>query len=253
VYDAIALNTVVEQVTWGPGKAHVVTRHAHDTGTTTTYTGRFVIVTVPIGVLQLEPGQPGAIQFNPELHDARASINHIAMGSVTRVVVAFKEPFWVQSRRKKSGRGKSLAQLGFLHGRGTDLPVWWTQFPLRVPIMVGWTGGPPAAQLNQLDDDAVKHRALSSLAHHLGTSRQRLDTFVEAAWVHNWDRDPYSRGAYSYALVGGSGAAGRLARPVEQTLFFAGEATDTDGHTGTVEGALSTGRRAARGVLATLG
>jgi monoamine oxidase len=71
--------------------------------------------------------------------------------------------------------------------------------------------------------------------------------------MHNWERDPFSRGAYSYAAVGGSGAARKLARPVEQTIFFAGEATDTDGHSGTVEGALATGSRAARGVLLALG
>ncbi|HEY8311045.1 MAG TPA: FAD-dependent oxidoreductase, partial [Gemmatimonadaceae bacterium] len=60
-------------------------------------------------------------------------------------------------------------------------------------------------------------------------------------------------GAYSYATVGGSGAGRKLARPVEQTVFFAGEATDTEGHSGTVEGALATGSRAARGVLQALG
>ena len=69
-------------------------------------------------------------------------------------------------------------------------------------------------------------------------------------WIrtHDWDADPHARGAYSYARVGGSQAAKTLARPVEGTLFFAGEATDTEGRTGTVEGALATGLRAARQV-----
>ena len=40
-----------------------------------------------------------------------------------------------------------------------------------------------------------------------------------------------------------------LAAPIEDTLFFAGEATNTDGHTGTVHGAIATGRRAAREIL----
>ena len=250
VYDAVALNTVAEQVTWAPGQIQVLARSTHD-GETTTYTGRALVVTVPIGILQLAPGMPGAIRFDPEVATVQNAVSQIAMGSVTRVVFAFKEPFWERTRR--TPRGKSLSQLSFLHGRGTDVPVWWTLFPLRLPIMVGWAGGPRAAELNQNDDATVLSRALGSLAHHLGTSRPRLEGLVEGGWTYNWDRDPYARGAYSYALVGGSGAAGRLARPVDQTLFFAGEATDTDGHTGTVEGALATGRRAARGVLAALG
>ena len=40
-----------------------------------------------------------------------------------------------------------------------------------------------------------------------------------------------------------------LARPLETTLFFAGEATDTAGHNGTVHGAIASGRRAAKEIL----
>lgn len=252
VYDAVVLNTVVEQVTWAPGRVQVVARPVHG-GETTTYRARAAIITVPISVLHLEPGQPGAIRFDPEISEVRDAVNLIGMGSVTRVVIAFKEAFWEHARRSKTSRGKSLAKMSFLHGRGADFSVWWTLFPLRLPVMVGWRGGPPAAELNQETNDVIHQRAIASLAHHYGTTRQRLEELVDGIWSYNWDRDPYARGAYSYALVGGSGAGARLARPVEQTLFFAGEATDTDGHTGTVEGALSTGRRAARGVLGVLG
>ncbi len=52
--------------------------------------------------------------------------------------------------------------------------------------------------------------------------------------------------------MGGSEAPKILARPVEGTLFFAGEATDTEGRTGTVEGAIATGLRVARQVGAAL-
>jgi monoamine oxidase len=52
--------------------------------------------------------------------------------------------------------------------------------------------------------------------------------------------------------VGGLDAPRALAEPVRGTLFFAGEATDTSSHNGTVHGAIASGRRAAREVLATL-
>ena len=71
----------------------------------------------------------------------------------------------------------------------------------------------------------------------------------EATW--RFIRDA-KRGAYSYVRVGGDSARKQLARPIEQTLFFAGEATDTAGEAGTVAGALASGRRAAREVLRSL-
>jgi monoamine oxidase len=75
---------------------------------------------------------------------------------------------------------------------------------------------------------------------------------VTAAWTHNWEADPYTRGAYSYIVVGGDDAPAKLARPLRRTLFFAGEASDPDGRTGTVHGAIATGHRAAKQVLRAL-
>jgi monoamine oxidase len=67
-------------------------------------------------------------------------------------------------------------------------------------------------------------------------------------WFHDWQTDPWSRGAYSYPRVGGADAAQALARPIRKTLFFAGEATAAKDLNGTVEGALGAGLRAARQV-----
>jgi hypothetical protein len=50
----------------------------------------------------------------------------------------------------------------------------------------------------------------------------------------------------------GAEAPWRLAQPIDGTLSFAGEATDPEGRTGTVDSAIATGRRAARQVLRAL-
>jgi monoamine oxidase len=76
---------------------------------------------------------------------------------------------------------------------------------------------------------------------------------LEAAYFHDWQNDPFSRGAYSYGKVGADGAQQELSHPVEDTLFFAGEATDTTGHNGTVHGAIASGRRAAREIVDSVG
>ena len=60
--------------------------------------------------------------------------------------------------------------------------------------------------------------------------------------------DPYARGAYSYVLVGGMGAHEELAAPLDGTVFFAGEATESE-EAGTVAAALRSGVRAAREAL----
>lgn len=76
----------------------------------------------------------------------------------------------------------------------------------------------------------------------------RVRRLLIGVHAHDWTRDPFSRGAYSYLAVGGASAPDRLARPVEGTLFFAGEAASSD-ESGTVAGAIASGRRAARRAL----
>ena len=74
--------------------------------------------------------------------------------------------------------------------------------------------------------------------------------FLHPAWLpHTKMRNMPSigsqspQGVFDVAIIGAGAAA------VENTLFFAGEATDTDGHWGTVETALSSGERVAREIL----
>ncbi|MDQ2890669.1 MAG: FAD-dependent oxidoreductase [Gemmatimonadota bacterium] len=252
VYDAIELNTVVTGVEWQRGD--VLVRCRTPDGDVREFRATTVIVTVPVGVLQADARETGAITFTPEIPVVRDALSGLAMGAVIRTVFAFTERFWEKGlRNAPTNGGAGLSSLSFLHSPGSAFPVWWTPFPVRAPVLVGWLGGPPAAELAGQSDAEIERLALRDLASHLGTTYERLAGLVTGSWMHNWERDPFARGAYSYAVVGGAGAARKLARPVEQTVFFAGEATDTHGHSGTVEGALATGSRAARGVLQSLG
>jgi monoamine oxidase len=113
-------------------------------------------------------------------------------------------------------------------------------------------GGPRAEALGRAPAAEIAARAARSLATHLGVPHRRVARQLVAWCTHDWQRDPYARGAYSYALVGGSDAARRLARPVRRTLFLAGEAAAPDGRTGTVNGAIASGQRAARQLLRAL-
>jgi monoamine oxidase len=82
--------------------------------------------------------------------------------------------------------------------------------------------------------------------------RDFLEEHLDAWHLHNWASDPFARGGYSYVRVGGVDAPAELGAPVEDTLFFAGEATDVLGRAGTVQAALGSGKRAADEVIAHL-
>ena len=74
----------------------------------------------------------------------------------------------------------------------------------------------------------------------------------EGGVTHDWTADPFACGAYSYVVAGAGAARAALGVPIGDTLFFAGEATATDGQGGTVSGAFETGTRAAREVAGAL-
>jgi monoamine oxidase len=215
---------------------------------------RAVVVSVPLGVLQASDGADGAIGFTPALPSARTrALRALAEGHVVRVAVVLDERVWITERPRAAGRSTSLERLAFIHAADGTMPVCWTAYPADPPVLVAWYGGPEAESLARLTRAEIEEQAVAALARRLHVGRRRFERHVRACHTHNWSADPFSRGAYSYVLVGGTGAAAELARPVAGTLFFAGEAFDAEGRNGTVEGAIASGRRAAQQVRRALG
>lgn len=191
-----------------------------------------VIVTVPLPLLQDD-----TIIIEPELPTLRNAAGQLVMGHVARVTIVVKERFWE----------RKVPEVSFVHSPERPFNVWWTQNPLRAPAITGWAGGPPALELMQKGE--VEDVVIAELARAFGTSRARIDRIVESIHTYDWSQDPHVRGAYSYAGVGGAHAARVLARTFDNSIYFAGEATES-ATSGTVEGALVSGRRAAQKVLA---
>ncbi|HEY0515343.1 MAG TPA: NAD(P)/FAD-dependent oxidoreductase, partial [Thermoanaerobaculia bacterium] len=216
--EALHLGSPVAEIAWERGRVEL-TLGSPSAGSSRSFSrimARAAVVTVPLGVLQASPDEPGGIRFRPEPPRLRETLDLLAMGSVVRLILAFREFPW---------KGRSdLDRLSFLHTGDRAFRTWWTAYPLRAPVIVAWCGGPRAAELARNQPDEIESMALHALAEHFGISRQRIASRLEGVWSHDWSADPLSRGAYSYARVGGSGAARQLAKPVEKTLFFAGEA-----------------------------
>jgi monoamine oxidase len=245
----LRLRSPVVAIDWR--RAHVELAVRRDTGAVRRFVARAAIVTVPAGVLAASPAQAGGLRLRPEPPRIRRSYDLVAMGAVARLACWFREFPW-----SAAGAGRHperTARAGFWQLDGPTFGVCWTAYPLRWPLAVAWSGGPRAAALARRGRRAVEATVVGELSAAFGVPRRAVASLLAATWMHDWQRDVYSRGAYSYARVGGAGAARSLSRPVEDTLFFAGEATDTGGHTGTVEGALASGLRAARQAARALG
>ncbi len=249
--DRIRMEAVVHRIEWGNDGVALSVR-SPDSSSMTTIVARAAVITVPLGVLLARPGEPGTIVFSPRPPILDHVGSRLTMGSVARVVVLFRERWWTGHRRSLADDSASLESLTFLHGNAPDLPVWWSLHPAQVPVMVGWAGGPAAMRLAGRSSEEIQDRAAGALAANLGVTRRRVAAQIEACWAHDWQHDPFSRGAYSYSLVGGAEFARRLARSVQGTLWFAGEAADAEGRNGTVHGAIGSGRRAALSVVRVL-
>jgi len=102
-----------------------------------------------------------------------------------------------------------------------------------------------------LSEEQLLDRAIAALHKAFNKKATELRAMVDNIYYHNWTNDPFSRGAYSYPKVGGLAAAKALAEPIEDTIFFAGEATDFSGASGTVHAAVQSGISAARRLLQT--
>ena len=248
--DRIVTQAVVERIEWGDDGVALSVRRGN-VPSVTTIAARAAVITVPIGVLLAPAGEPGAIAFAPHLPILDGVRSGLTMGAVVRVVVLFRERWWADHLRAVP-RGASLESMVFLQGDAGDVPVWWSLYPMQAPVLIGWAGGPAGLRLAGRSSSEIQERALAALAANLGVTRRRVAGHVVACWTHDWQHDPFSRGAYSYALVGGAQSARRLARSIKGTLWFAGEAADPEGRNGTVHGAIGSGRRAALSVTRAL-
>ena len=252
IEDRIDLGSVVTRVAWSRGTVRVTVAPGRTTRRARTIDAAATIVALPIGVLQAAPDEPGAIAITPEPRGFRSALGKLASGVVIRAVFGFREAFWMDRPPSGLPKGRTLDCMHFLHTVGAPIPLWWTSFPVRTPLLTAWAGGLRAERLLRTGPRGVREVAVDTLAKHLGMRRRTIAGLMTGMWMHDWSADPYARGAYSYALVGGKDAAKVVARPQDGTLFLAGEAFDAEMRTGTVHGAIGSGRRAANAALRAL-
>ncbi|HTL05441.1 MAG TPA: NAD(P)/FAD-dependent oxidoreductase [Gemmatimonadales bacterium] len=231
----LQLGALVREVRWKRGSVRVVLQRA---GRRELLTAERAVVTLPLSLLQQSRG---GVRFVPRLDSKLPALGRLAMGQVVKVLLAFDRPFW-----REIGPFEDLLMLQRFD---QPFPTWWTMRPGPAALLAGWVGGPLVRRVRGKRTGGLLDLALRSLAAALDIPKSRVEERLLSWHHHDWSADPFSRGAYSYVLSGGSQAWQVLARPVERTLYFAGEATASHGFNATVEGAIASGRRAAREIL----
>ena len=226
----IRCNVVVTAVEWGPKRVLIKTAGGAE------FTAPRAIVTVPLAVLKA-----GAIRFAPALRGKEQALQTLEMGAVARVSLCVANDLWVSQDR--------LTGDGFLFTGIAPFPAWWLSSPPPFPVVTGWAAGPNARALAGLTEAQRVRSALDALTKILAIDPARMQQGLRGGFSHDWQADPFARGAYSYAAVGGSRAGAELGAPLDATLFFAGEATQSDGQNATVHGAIASARRVAQEVL----
>jgi monoamine oxidase len=234
---SIELNTKVMRVDWKAGSVRVEALQSGDK--IVRFSATRIVNTLPLGLLQA-----GSVTFNPGLQKQNA-MSKLRVGHVIRVPLVFRSHFWTEIKAD----GVSLDQLTFLFSHDPVFPTWWTLRPTDAPVLVGWAPADAAERLSTYSDADICREAVAALARVMHVRLRDIEKLLVSAHVHNWQTDAFSLGAYSYVAFGGRQVQREFAQPLSDTMFFAGEATNFEGHHGTVHGAIATGNRVAGEVV----
>ncbi len=200
-------------------------------------TARAVIVTVPVSLLAA-----GEIAFSPELPtEYSQAFADLPFGVVDKIGVAFSSDIFgtVPSNTIiTSHQDQDTAQftMGLAKLAGT-------------PMMNVFVANDLARALESEGDAAFNAHVTEFVTATLGADAAAA---IDRTHITAWGKDPWTLGSYSAAKVGKEGARKTLAEPIDNRLYFAGEAISATSHS-SLHGAYLTGQAAAKGIAEQLG
>lgn len=187
------------------------------------------IVTIPTPLLTEE-----AIRFVPPLPEKADAAAGLPLGLANKLFLSLSDAEEFDKESRLFGRTDS-SRTGVYHFR-----------PFGRPQIEAYFGGRLAADLETAGDEVFVEFAIGELVGLLGSDFAHR---IKPLKLHRWGTDPFSRGSYSYALPGKADCRAALAAPVDDRVFFAGEAC-SQSYYSTAHGAYFTGVAAAEQVIA---
>ncbi|MDX1928004.1 MAG: FAD-dependent oxidoreductase [Pirellulaceae bacterium] len=221
----IKTGELVSEIHWQGKPVRVVTNKA-------LYTADKVLVTLPLGVLKA-----GRVSFRPQLpNTTKKAISALEMGVLNKCYLKFTESFW-------PGAVDWLEYIPDKHGEWTE----WVSLKRTTgqPILLGFNAGARGRDIEAWTDQQIVASAMQALRTMFGKQiPEPLDYQIT-----RWASDPLAGGSYSFNPVGATPKSReQLAEPLDNTLYFAGEATERD-YFGTAHGAYLSGVRAANEIM----
>lgn len=189
----------------------------------------FIIVTLPTNIIA---GMP--VLFSPALPEKADAASGLPLGLADKLYLSLEDAGEFNEESRAFGR-MDRTETAVYHFR-----------PFGRPEIEAYFGGDLAARLEAEGQHAFVDFATAELVALYGSDFAKR---VKPLAFHGWLTDPFARGSYSYAKVGHADDRARLAEPVEDRIFFAGEACSRSDYS-TAHGAYRTGIDAAEQIIA---
>lgn len=226
VLSLITFNTPVANIDYSDPSNIILTDNNGETHTCTR-----LIITAPISVLK-----SGSISFTPSLPVLNTSAwNRIGMSGGIKVALSFFSNFWDKS-------STSVYTEGYAREYYAPAIVRTNSNRVLTALIVG----NQAEALAGKSDEEIFDLLLADLdaIYPAQGGKASKEFNADDSYIFDWSKQDYIQGAQSYLLVSGTGAAAQMATPIQDRIFWAGEATALNGNNATVQGAMESAERA---------
>lgn len=200
-----------------------------------------LIITVPLSILKLKSSQVNGISFTPEFPSSKIeAMDKLGMDAGVRITLKVNKKFW----------NDGAASI-FTDGTINKFEILKSDESKQQYILSASVHGQVAEeQLNNMSDIEIIQMIKNEWKSTLGVS---VSNSIVDSKVIFWGKESFIQGSFSYHKVGGnSDSRAELARPIDNKLFFAGEACNTANNSGTVHGAIDTAETVVNNILKTV-
>ncbi|KAF9978625.1 hypothetical protein BGZ75_009944, partial [Mortierella antarctica] len=181
------------------------------------------------------------------------AIRQLGFGLLNKLVLVFEKPFWNTADELfgyagsgKKVRSEDYSRKAYRSCRGKFYMFWNCMEVSGLPVLVTLMAGQSAYDCEKMSKEDLVEEAMRTLA--LIYPHLQLPPPIETV-VTRWSQDEFAQGSYSFVGKDGDGEDyDQLAKPIENRLYFAGEATCRQ-YPATAHGAYLSGIKVAKDIL----